>query len=288
MKKEQLEKILQNAVGPYENYCDGYFSFYPNKRGNYIGAITLSTAKVPRKFFHTGSEKLDEINAYDLAEAEGAYIGQLNFIPATSFCGPMGAIWGYDLVKPGDLRRTKLKECSQIENYNGRQIPVYSAEPLIKAAELLFGTKKELHFPIIPGAQVPHAGKSIEKSGPTKLYCGIGIGVPEDREKAAVLWMEDVGILDCAKERIIESLAKSILEVGYNQDVKFHEIFVSVKDTGEINRDEIGCAFVAVPYIVLAEGAVLEKDVNKLMKLSLEEWEKEAKAYFLCNAGLSK
>lgn len=285
MKREQLEKILQNAVGPYKNYCDGYFSFYPNKRGNYICPITLSAAKVPRKFYHAGSGKLDEINAFDLAEAEGAYIGQLNLISATSFCGPMGAIWGYDLVKPDNLKKNRIEESSQIEDYNGRQIPVYSAEALIKAAELLFGTKKELHFPIIPGAQVPHAGKSIEKPGPTKLYCGIGIGIPEDRERTAVLWMEDVGILDCAKERIMESLAKSIIEVGYNQDIKFHEIFVSVKDTGEINRDEIGCAFVAVPYIVLAEGAVPEKDVNKLMKLSLEEWEKEAKPYFLCDIG---
>jgi histidine decarboxylase len=280
MKREQLEKILQGAVGPYENYCDGYLSFYPNKRGNYICAITLSTAKVPKKFYHTGSEKLDEINAYDLAEAEGAYIGQLNFIPATSFCGPMGAIWGYDLVKPQDLREEEILEA---KDHKGEQIPVYSAGPLIKAAKLLFGTKKEVHFPILPGAQVPHAGKSIEKPGPTRLYCGIGIGIPEDRKRAAVLWMEDIGILDCAEERIIESLAKSVIEVGYNQDVKYQEIFVGVKDTGEINGEEIGCAFVAVPYIVLAEGVVPEKDINKLMKLSLEEWDNEAKSYFLCN-----
>lgn len=283
MKKEQLEKILQNAVGSHENYCDGYFSSYPNKRGNYICAITLLTAKVPRKFYHAGSEKLDEINAFDSAEANDAYIGQLNLIPVTSFCGPMGAIWGYDLVKPDNLKKIKFPGCSQIEDRDGRQIPVYDAEPLLEAAKLLFGTKEELHFPIKPGAIVPHAGKSIEKSGPTKLYCGISVGIPEDREKAAVLWMEDVGTWDCSKERIVESLAKSVIEVGYNHDVKYQEIFVGVKETDTINGDEIGCAFVAVPYIVLAEGAVPDKDINRLMDINLEEWEKEVKPYFLCN-----
>jgi histidine decarboxylase len=283
MKKEQLEKILQNAVGSYENYCDGYFSSYPNiKKGNYICAITLLTAKVPRKFYHAGSEKLDEINAFDSAEANDAYIGQLNLISVTSFCGPMGAIWGYDLAKPDELK-TPIKECPQIEAYDGKQIPVYSAEPLIKAARLLFGTKEELHFPIMPGALVPHAGKSIEKSGPTRLYCGIGIGIPDDRERAAVLWMEDIGIFPCEKERILESLAKSVMEVGHTQNVKYKEIFVGVKDTGEINKDEIGCAFVAVPYIALARRAVPKNDINKLMEINLEDWEKEIKSYFLCN-----
>ncbi|MFC2060505.1 histidine decarboxylase, pyruvoyl type [Chloroflexota bacterium] len=277
------QEVISNAIGPYDRYCDGYFSFYPRKGGNYVCAITLSVAKVPKLFGHAGSRKLDEINAYDLAETEGAYIGQLNFIAVTSFCGPGGVIWGYDLAKSVELRGVRIPGLSEVVDHKGKKVPVYSAAPLEKAAELLFGTKRELHFPIIPGAQVPHAGKNIEKAGPVRLYCAIGIGIANDRKRVASLYMEDAGVLKREPDKILETMAKSIIEVGRNHDVEYREIFINIKCTDIVNEDEIGCAFVAVPYIVLPRKAVPKEGIGKLMELSLEEWGKEINPYFLCN-----
>lgn len=281
MQNSHLLEIISGTIGPYDCYCDG------SQRQNYLCAITLSCSKVLKEFYHKGSKTLDEINAFDSAEVEGVYIGQINMITATSFCGPMGAIWGYDLVKSEALRNEKYLE---VKDRDGKEISVYSAIPLIRAAESLFGTKEEKHFPLVPGAVVRCANKNIQTEVPQHIYCAIGIGIPADREKEAVLWMEDVGSLGeysvvedkyvFLKEKIYGLLAESIVGIGRNHNVEFKEIFVHMEEI-EVSKGEIGCALVAVPYFLLAKKALPEKEPGRLINMTLSDWERNVDIHFL-------
>src|SRR5690606_19271134 len=93
--------LLQNAISPYENYCDGYGNL--SSSGNsYILGLTLGIGVAKKQSSHHGSKMLDEINAFDLAEVSGPYIGQLNMSIVSSFCGVQGLIWEYYIAKqPG-------------------------------------------------------------------------------------------------------------------------------------------------------------------------------------------
>lgn len=282
MQNSHLLEIVSGAIGPYDCYCDG------SQRQHYLCATTLSCSKVLKEFYHKGSKTLDEINAFDSAEVEGVYIGQINMITATSFCGPMGAIWGYDLVKSEALRNEKYLE---VKDRDGKEISVYSAIPLIKAAEFLFGTKEEKHFPLVPGALVPCATKNITTEVPQHIYCAIGVGIPENREKEAVLWMEDVGFLEKSsfvkdeyillREKIYKLLAESIVEIGRNHGVKFKEIFIQIEEI-EVSKGEIGCGLIAVPYFLLAKKALPEGGPDRLVKMTLSDWKSNVDNYFLC------
>ena len=57
--------------------------------------MKLSTGKVSLKGLeHKDDEKLRAIVAYDKAESNDAYLGQVNMITVSSFSGPRSAIWG--------------------------------------------------------------------------------------------------------------------------------------------------------------------------------------------------
>ena len=83
--------------GSEKEYCEGYFS---TALGNsYLLGVNYAVAKVRKQFGHEGSSVLDEINAFDMAEITNANVGQINAIKVSSFCGPRGHIWGYDICK---------------------------------------------------------------------------------------------------------------------------------------------------------------------------------------------
>lgn len=273
-------KIINSVLSPYDYHCVGY----PGK-GNYITALVMSAGAFEKTFSHSGSSILDSIVAYDKAEVAEAYIGQINMTMVSSFCGPQGLIWGYDLAKKEDISlpvflptfRENIKELKEVKLRNG--------ENLRKATVDLFGTNKEKHFPFLPGTHVPCAGRFYTKSGPTILYGAIAIGIPEDRSKAACLLMEDVGeitasegIITPIKERLMVNTIKSIIEVGKNQNIEYQEIFVDFI-TKNIAANEIGCVLVAMPYFLLARNAFNENLVNQ----DLKEWMKNASQYFLSN-----
>jgi len=144
----------------------------------------------------------------------------------------------------------------------------------------------------MPGAHVPCANKNIKESGPKNIYCTLGIGVPEDRDKNAVLLMEDVGEISVGldsqefmsryKQNILTQMAKSILTIGENQRVKYKEIFVEIVEQ-EIKGGEIGCGLVAAPYFSLAQNALPEgsNSVEDLSEKSLYEWEDAVKGFYL-------
>lgn len=78
-----LSEIIRSAVGPFENYCDGYGNPGANGTG-YVSVITLHVGKVPKALKVTGQngEGLDGTVAFDRAEASEAYIGQIILIVA--------------------------------------------------------------------------------------------------------------------------------------------------------------------------------------------------------------
>jgi histidine decarboxylase len=268
----ELRDVITNAIGPWPNNCDGYGN--PGVRGNgYICTVVMAVSEVSSKLYHSGSRVLDEINAFDAAEATGPYIGQINMIKASSFCGPMGGLWGYHFAVHKDIADPQRIFCFKIERHDGVEIPVYEAKPLIEASQELFGTRKNRRFTIIPGAHVPCAYKEKSMNGPCQLYCAVGIGIPENREESALLFMEDVGTIEeGVSENLIKKLmARSIIEVGQNQLVKYEKIFIHIKSL-RIHNGNIGCALIAIPFLVLAKNAIPPRGPSSLVGMSLDEW----------------
>lgn len=271
-----MNSILESALSPYEEYCDGYGNYGASGNG-YVLGLVLGVGKDKVKFSHPGSSILDKINAFDLAEVDSAYIGQLNMSIVSSFCGPQGLIWGYDVARV-DIKSINLAEGKKIFNLNNELVNVFSAEPLIEATKSLFGTRDDLRFPLRPGSHVPFAGKNFTYEGPKTIYSGIALGVPENRKTNAVLLMEDIGWIPPMgskkrmanyKEMILTSLAESVMQVGRNQNVNYVDVLVAMKEL-EITYGEIGCALVAAPYFTLAKNAY----VSNLESLTLDEWKK--------------
>jgi len=190
----------------------------------------------------------------------------------SSFCGPQGLIWGYDVAKENSLKQPNLKR----EKFNDATIK--NAANLRKAAKELFGTKQKLHFPLLPGSHVPCAGRFLILEGPVLLYAAIAIGIPQNRDKSACLIMEDVGQLAHLnmKSKIMLNVVLSVLEIGKNQNIKYKEIFVDFVSK-KIMADEVGAALVAVPYFRLAKKAL----TKNLSKQTLQEWSESRKSYFL-------
>jgi len=270
-------KILESAISPFEEYCVGY-----SGQGSYLTALVMGIESFKETFSHPGSKKLDSILAYDKAEVSGAYIGQINMSVVSSFCGPQGLIWGYDIAKKEDLKPPFLSE-KNLKKFEG--IKIKNGENLREAAKALFGTNDRRHFPFLPGTHVPCALKVHYKLGPTHLYGTAAIGIPEDRSKAACLFMEDVGeIIDkeesinSVKERIYFNTVQSIIEIGKQQKVRYKEIFINLISK-KIDKGEMGCVLVTIPYFQLAEKAFNER----LTEQSLSDWAQYSQKYFLHN-----
>lgn len=270
---------MTHSLSPYDKFCAGYGNPGTKGTGYYLG-YNLGVGKVESLLSHEGSKVLDETIAFDSAEVDEAYLGQTNMITVSSFCGPHGRLWGYDVVKPesGLQPHPLIKE--GIVSRDGASVAIYSAEPLMRATKSLFGTKEERKFPIYPGSHLPCAIKSIMKEGPALLYCVLGVGVPKDRAGSACLMMEDVGYLPhnldeksvhTAKSQLLSAVGKSVLEVGANQKVEYKKVLAEVK-TIHIGKGEIGCALIAAPYFSLAQDAVPENGEDELVSMSLEQW----------------
>lgn len=271
---------LEEAVSPHDKYCNGFGSPGNSGKGYFTG-LSLSVGACELKFNHDGSTLLDGINAFDRAEAADVYIGQINMITVSSFCGLDGVIWGYDTVRAKNLFTPHPSIPNGIISHNNVSLHVYSANPLIDAARGLFGTVEKKKFPLLPGAHVPCANKSIEKVGPAHIYAGIALGIAKDRNKDANLFMEDIGEIPQKisktkkelqyKNMILNNLAKSIIEIGKNQKTEYKEIFVEIKDI-IVEKGQVGCALIAAPYFTLARNAIPSGGIESLKKLSLEKW----------------
>ena len=266
-----IKSLLDSCKGGEKYFCEG--SFLNSKKGAYIFGSSLSVAKTPIKFSHKGSIMLDEINAFDLAEIETANLGQTNMITVSSFCGPKGLIWGYDICRKEKKQNSFGLACV---SYNGKRADVYDALPLFEAFQNLTGSVKDPHFPFLPGTHLPCAMRSFTVQGKKTIYAAVGIGIPVNRKMHACAVMEDVGVMMSsdkigAEKEISQKIAESIMQIGENQGVVYKEIFIGVRDV-EIEKNEIGCALVAAPYFVLPSNAL--PNGKDMTKLTISQWEK--------------
>ena len=287
--------VADHARSGNDDYCYGYGNV--DTQGYYITTVKVETGKVSIKGL--GKDKvLEGIVAYDRAEKNGAYIGQINMITVSSFAGPNSAIWGYDIAEISGLRSTFL--------YDIDGIPVYSMDTLLQATQTLFGTEKNRLFPPLAGAHVPCAAKSANSNNPSTgeptsgwVWSYLSLAIAENRERDACLFVEDAGffadkftygkVKEMDEQEVIKKLDKKTHQVtnsqmlcGKNQDVTFSEIFVSYRYL-RVDRNHYGIAFTCAPYVTLAGNAYPPGGATQLASMSLEEWQQSVQAQQQCN-----
>ena len=180
--------IVNGAVGPFDDYCDGYGN--PGSSGiGYISVLKLSTGTVAK----TMDSVLESIVSYDRAEKNDAYAGQINMIAASSFSGLNGAVWGYDLARHDGLDDGSIPPMMTRRRSDGVEIKVFPVAPLLEAGQALFGTAQSRRFPLLPGSHVICATKDVTVSGPTSVWSAIALSIAEDRDRDSSLFIEDVG-----------------------------------------------------------------------------------------------
>ncbi len=272
----KLDDVVNGAVGPFDEYCDGYGNAGASGLG-YISVLKLQTGKVRADM----DEILEGIVSYDRAETSGAYVGQINMVAASSFCGLNGAVWGYHLAKHGSIADGSIRPLFTRERGDGVEIPIYSVEPLLEAGGRLFGSVDERRFRLLPGAHVNCAVKNHTVKGPTSIWCAIGLAMADDRERDSNLFVEDAGDAPDLEsdeqrvaylDRLMENMATSIVRCGDNSKVKYKEVFLGYR-TEWIPEGYVGCALTCAPYVVLARDAVPPGGAAAMLSMSLQEWE---------------
>lgn len=260
----------------FQDYCEGYFSA---DSPQYLLGVSVKAAVADNSLTCPGSTLLDEINAFDSAEVSGVNLGQLNVITVSSFCGPQGMIWGYDVCRPAAGHRL-LDTTSR----NGQKADLYDLDDLAQPFERLIGTVEAKRFPFMPGSHVPAALKSKTMRQPGRLYAALALGIPEDRRSQACLMMENTGFIvedenwEVQRAEIFEQQAQSVLAIGENQQVRYHKIFIGISSV-QIHEGQTGCAMAMAPYFRLAQNAFVEE--QDLSRMTLEEWEAAAQGRFL-------
>ena len=286
---ENIDSINKEAIGPFKRYCDGYGR--PGAKGiGYVSVLKVSTGVVEK----TDDTLLDSIVAYDRAEANDAYIGQINMETASSFCGLAGQIWGYDIAVSEVIKEGRQKPLFSVKQYDGTDLVVYDGAPLLEAGKALFGTEKQRRFPPAPGAHVICANKSVTSYRPKTgkpdasknesygVWAYIVITVAKKRELDACLFIEDAGLwtkndsaedLNKFLEQHRESVIGSIVACGKDQSVVYERAYISYAYV-IMKPGQIGTALTVAPYIVLAKDAVPQEGFSKLNEMTLKEWEK--------------
>ena len=304
-EKSRIQKNLLGAIGPYKKNCAAFGNPSGPKTPNYVNICKLGLGKIKLdKSTQNWDEVTKGILAYDRAETNGAFLGQLNVIAASSFIGPHGLLWGYDIAN----NTGKSKPTSIIN-----KVPIYDIDPLLKAGEALFGTNQQTteyygqtkdstvgpRFYIMPGEIQPCAVKSAKKSGSGVIWSAIGIGIPINSlgSKVARLFYEDAGsysstenptakfIKDSKKklEEKMKNIAAAMIENGKDQviPIQYSKIFIGFKMM-PVMKDEYAEAITLSPYVTLAQDAIPERTGNsgrvglnpeKLISMTLKEWE---------------
>ena len=292
MEKERrvrAPRIDKTAISPYENYCDGYGA--PGAQGNgYVSVLKVSVGTVEK----TDDFLLDGIVSYDRAEINDAYVGQINMLTASSFCGIAGQVWGHDLAAHNDIIDKKIKPVLEIDQYDGSKLHVYDAKPLLEAGIELFGTEKERRFTLLPGAHTICANKGVTAYRPKEdrplkegeaygVWCFIALSLSADRDNCADLFIEDAGLwtkndsaedLKAFLEEHRKSVAWSVVSCGQDSHVLFERTYVGFAYT-IMKPGEIGTSLTCAPYVSLARNAVPATGFNSLNKISLKEWLKD-------------
>ena len=268
----QLSSVINGAVGAFENHCAGYLN--PGASGlGYIAAVKMSVGKVK----NNGNDGLETIVSYDGAEKNDAYMGQINRMNASAFCGLNGALWGYDLASADEFKNGAIKPIKIERRWDGARVPVWDVKPLLDATERLFGTDEQRRFPPLPGALVPCAEKNCIGKGPGAIWSMIAIAMVEDRENASNLFIQLTGFRNEAAASFdqidLNRMSTAILRRSEDQQVLCKEIFMGYKEL-TVSGDEVGCAICCMPYITLAQRAIPDgcKPAD-LIHMSISQWE---------------
>lgn len=287
--KRRMTDFDNRAIGPHASYCDGHGQ--PGAVGlGYVCVLKVATAIVAK----TDDALLDGIVALDRAEAEGAYLGQINLATASSFCGLAGQIWGYDLAIADAIAEDRQAPLFSVSQHDGSALPVFDGQPLQDAGRALFGSAEARRFPLAPGAHVLCANRSVTayrpRQGPPDaargeahgVWCYLALAIARERDVAADLFMEDAGAWtrnDDADEfaRWLaghrRAVADSVVACGRGQRVLYDRIYISYA-RAIIPPGHLGTALAVAPYLVLARQAVPDGDFARLADLTLSAWER--------------
>jgi len=265
-----LSEVVRQAVGPFEEHCDGYSN--PGASGfGYITAVTMDLG-VARE---TLDQELATIIAYDRASSNGTYIGQINMLQASSFTGVNGEIWGYDIAH-AEGPDSPLFEVRRPE---GPPLPAYSLDPLLDASRRLLGTREERRFRLLPGCLVAAAMKGTSASGECWLWCAMGLAIAHDRDIDASLFMEDYGVLPAGDDPAafgqteLRRMAQSVPYIEQDQLVRYRRVSVGYKYE-RVPANHVGAAMLVAPYLVLARRAVPPAGPEALLTMTISQWER--------------
>lgn len=272
-----LADVVNGAIAPAAAYCMGYMN--PGASGyGYISTMKLSTGMVRVEGLDSGTEG---IVSYDRCEKNDAYIGQINMLTASSFCGLNGALWGYHLAIADSIADRTLAPL-YYEAQGEQPIPVYPVSPLLDATVRLFGVAQQRRFPPLPGAHVVCANKSVTQLGECWVWSAIAVAIAANPNRDANLFIEDADYFpgNLSVEQVMELLqlrdrnvTKSIILCGQDQDVLYREIYVGHKYQ-YIPSGYVGCALTCAPYILLAQNAIpLGQPASQLLSMTISQWE---------------
>ena len=258
--KVRAPKIDKTAISPYDRYCDGYGM--PGAYGNgYVSVLKVSVGTVKK----TDDILLDGIVSYDRAEINDAYVGQINMLTASSFCGVAGQVWGHDLAAHDSIANDEIKPLYELKQFDGTPLKVYDAKPLLDAGIELFGTEKNRRFTTAPGAHVICANKSATAYRPKENR--------PLKEEDAGLWTTNDNPEDLKKflEDHRKAVTWSVVECGRDSHVVFERTYIGFAYV-IMKPGEIGNALTCAPYVTLARDAVPSEGFPSLNRISLSQW----------------
>lgn len=280
--KYDTAKIINEAVGPDEQFCMGYLT--PGAKGGkgYIVTPKISVATADARNLDVATER---VITHGLALRNEGYMGEVNMITTESgVCGLNGAIWGYDLAKHDDIASGKAEPLYQQALKQGQEIPVYDIQPLLESTNRLFGWEDQQRFPIMPGSPTLCAHKVITDHGAKWVWAAMAIGIPANRDFGSCIFVEDTGLYgndNTDESQIIgylkgtqRRLTETIARYGKEQNIEYGSIFVGFKYVF-VEPEQVGCAMICLPYIYLAQNAIPEgMEAADLQNITLSEWEK--------------
>lgn len=279
-----LPDVVNGAVGPFGPYCMGYMN--PGASGyGYISTLKLSTGTVDIAGLDPGTEG---IVSYDRCEKNDAYIGQINMLTASSFCGLNGAVWGYDLAVADVIANGTLKPMFY-QNQGEMAIPVYPVSPLLDCARRLFGMDLVRRFPPMPGAHVICANKNFTSgaaampSQTTWVWAAIALAIAMDRNRDSNLFIEDAGSFGTIYtpqpdviqflNQTLRAVTKSMILCGEDQRVLYREIFAGYVYQ-LVNVNQVGCSLTCAPYVLLAKNAIPPGGpASRILNMTISQWE---------------
>lgn len=288
-EKMRTPHIDRTAISPYNDWCDGYGM--PGAYGNgYVNILKVSCGAVDK----TQDNLIDGIVTYDKAECADAYVGQINMLTASSFNGVQGQIWGHDIACHDDIKKGNIKPLFTEKQFDGSDLEVYDAKPLLQAGIELFGTDTDRRYHPAPGAHVICANKGVtayrpkegQPLGPGEAYgvwCFIAISLTKDHDYCANLFIEDAGVwtknddeqdliqfLDQRRKEIVWS----VIECGKDSGVLFERTYIGYNYV-MMKPNQIGNAITVGPYVTLARDAIPAAGFGALNDMTLTEWLKD-------------